>query len=128
MSMGNIWELLWMTFIVFVIIVYLFLLLGIISDLYKDTMLNGWFKVLWIVFLVSIPYLGAFAYLVVRGKGMAERLQTAAKTQHAAPEDCIRDTAAIGASEEIARGKALLDAGVLTSEEFTALKDKALAP
>lgn len=125
--MGNIWELVWTTFTIFAIIVYLFLLWGIISDLFRDPKLNGWFKVIWIIFLLCTPYLSAFVYLILRGKGMAERSQKAAKDQRAVLEEYIRDTAAIGASEEIARGKALLDAGALTSDEFVALKHKALA-
>lgn len=127
MGMGHIWELIWTTFTIFAIIVYLFLLWGIISDLFRDPKLNGWFKVIWIVFLLCTPYLSAFAYLIVRGKGMAERSQKAAKDQRAVLEEYIRDTAVIGASEEIARGKALLDAGALSSDEFVALKRKALA-
>lgn len=124
--MGNIWELVWTTFTIFALIVYLFLVWGIITDLCKDTKLNGCLKVGWIISFVLVPYLSAFVYLIVRGKGMAERSQRTTKNQLAALEDYIRDTAVIGPSEEIARGKALLDAGALTSEEFVALKRKAL--
>src|SRR6188472_3147806 len=78
---------------------------------------------------VFIAYLMALVYLIARGKGMAERSQKEAKQYQAATDAYIRQTVATGASpsDEIAKAKALLDAGTISQAEYDQLKAKALA-
>ena len=71
--LSNFWEVIWAIFWAFAFITYLFAIFAIIGDLFRDHKLNGWWKALWIVFLVFLPFLTALVYLIARGKGMAER-------------------------------------------------------
>jgi hypothetical protein len=89
-------------------------------------------KTLWVLFLVFLPFLAVFIYLIVRGKGMAER--TAARQQQAQDqfEGYVRTVATSGdatatPAEQIAQAKQLLDAGAIDQAEFDRLKAKALA-
>ena len=127
--MSNFWDFIWYTLVIFAFIAYLMILFSIIGDLFRDHKLNGWFKALWIIFLIVAPFLAALVYLIARGKGMAERQLKEVKETQAATDAYIRQTAGSGggASAEIASAKALLDAGTISAEEFEQLKKKALA-
>lgn len=113
----------------FVFIAYLFALFAIIGDLFRDTKLSGWWKAVWIIFLVSMPFITALVYLIARSRGMAER--QAKDTQHLqeAQATYIRHAAGTSASpaDEIAKAKGLLDSGTITQDEYNLLKAKALA-
>lgn len=127
--LSNFWDFIWLLFWTFAFVAYLFAIFAIIGDLFRDHKLNGWWKALWIIFLIFLPFLTALVYLIARGKGMAERSQAAATQSQQAANDYIRSAAGTSASpsEEIAKAKALLDAGSITQAEFDSLKAKALA-
>ena len=120
-----IWWFLW----AFVFIAYLMALFAIIGDLFRDQKLSGWWKAVWIIFLIFVPFITALIYLIARGNGMAERSQREAKQYQAATDAYIRQTAGSAASpsDEIAKAKALLDAGTISQQEYDQLKTKALA-
>lgn len=121
------WETLgWMLWAT-VFIGYLFALFAIISDLFRDRALNGWWKALWVVFLIFLPFLTVLVYLIARGQGMAERSGKAAREAEEATESYIRGVAGKTPSEEIAAAAALLQAGSISPEDFERLKTKALA-
>lgn len=127
---GNFWDVVWWFLWAFCFIAYLFVLFAIISDLFRDHKLNGWFKALWIIFLIFVPFLTALVYLIARGKGMGERSMAEAKKYQAAQADYIRSVSGSGAAspaDEIAKAKALLDAGTISQAEYDAIKAKALA-
>ncbi len=128
MDWGSIWNVVWYTIVVFAFIAYLILLFMILTDLFRDHKLAAGWKVVWIIFLVVIPYLTAFVYVVARGRGMAERQARANKEADDAARQYIKDAAG-GASpaDHIASAKALLDAGTITPDEFEQLKARALA-
>ena len=105
---------------------YLFALFAVVGDLFRDRNLSGWWKAVWIILLIWIPFLTLLVYLIVRGAGMGERAEAVAKQQQAAADDYIRSVAG-SPSDEIARAKALLDAGTISTDEYAALKAKALA-
>jgi hypothetical protein len=115
------WFLLW----IFYFTAYIFVVFLIISDLFRDHKLNGWFKALWIIFLVFMPFLTALVYLIARGKGMAERNRERSGGVVAESDD-YRPSASRTPAEDIAQAKALLDAGTISQGEFDALKSKAL--
>lgn len=123
------WDLIWWFLWAFAFIAYLFALFAIIGDLFRDQKLNGWWKAVWIIFLIFVPFITALIYLIARGNGMAERSARDAKAAQAATEAYIRQTAgaASSPSDEIAKAKALLDSGTITAAEYEALKAKALA-
>jgi hypothetical protein len=127
-SFGDvIWWFLW----AFVFIAYLMALFAIIGDLFRDHTLNGWWKAVWVIFLIFLPFITALVYLIARGRGMAERSQKEARQYQAATDAYIRQTAgsasAVSPSDEIAKAKALLDAGTISQQEYDQLKAKALA-
>ena len=119
------WSFIWWTFEVFVFVAAIFLIISIFADLFRDhTLAAGW-KVLWILFLIFFPILGALVYIIARGRGMAERY--AARQVQAAPEDdAYKPKASPSPADDIASAKALLDSGAISQGEFDALKSKAL--
>ena len=117
-----IWFLLWS----FYFIAYLYVVIAIITDLFRDEELNGWMKALWIILLVFVPFLTALIYVIARGRGMAQRAQ-AARGGVVAESDDYRPAASSSPAEDIAKAKALLDAGTITQAEYDALKARALA-
>ena len=117
------WYLLW----IFYFTVYIFMVFLIISDLFRDHKLNGWWKAVWIIFLIFVPFLTALVYLIARGPGMAQRSQKEARQYQAATDDYIRQVASSSPADEIAKAKALLDSGAITPEEFAHLKAHALS-
>ena len=120
-------EFLWSLLIIFFMIVYFVILFQVVFDLFRDHELSGWAKAGWLLFIIVLPFLGLFVYLIVRGQGMAER---SAKQQIDAQQqfdDYVRDTAGGGATSEIANAKKLLDEGTISQEEFDAIKRKALS-
>ncbi|QNG17356.1 SHOCT domain-containing protein [Rhodococcus triatomae] len=125
--LDSIWDLLWYTIVVFAFVAYLLILFQILGDLFRDKEISAVARIIWIVFLVLIPYLTAFVYLVVRGRGMTERHIEADRSAKDAADSYIRDVAGKTPADEIATAKALLDAGTITQAEFDQLKAKALS-
>ena len=126
---NSFWDVIWWFLWAFVFIAYLMVLFAIIGDLFRDQKLSGWWKAVWIIFLIFVPFITALIYLIARGNGMAERSQREAKQYQAATDAYIRQTAGSAASpsDEIAKAKALLDAGTISQQEYDQLKTKALA-
>jgi len=119
------WLLIWW----FLFVVYLMILFQIIGDLFRDHKLSGWWKAVWIIFLVVAPFLTALIYLIARGSGMAERQGKAIQEAQASTDSYIRSVAGSGKSpaDHIADAKALLDSGAISQAEYDQLKAKALA-
>lgn len=126
-AFGSIWDFLASLFWIFVLIAYLSALFAVVWDLVSDRSLNGWWKALWLVFLLFVPVLTALVYLIARGRGMAERQHERAQSNKRATEDYIRSVAEDGPASEIARAKELLENGAITEEEFLRLKSATLA-
>lgn len=125
---ASFWDVIWWFLWAFVFIAYLFALFAVISDLFRDHKLNGWFKAIWIIFLIFVPFLTVLVYLIARGTGMAQRSATQARQAQDAADTYIREVAGgKSPSEEIAHAKQLLDAGTITAAEYDTLKAKALA-
>ena len=117
------WYLLW----IFYFTVYIFMVFLIISDLFRDHKLNGWWKAVWIVFLIIAPFLSVLIYVIVRGRGMAERHQAAKGPREVdtyVPPPIIHMS---DPADQIASAQTLLDKGAITQAEFDQLKQKALA-
>lgn len=130
MELPNFWaalgNTLWWVFMFIIFFAYLFALFAVVTDLFRDHKLGGFAKAVWVFFLIFIPFLTILIYLIARGSGMATRSEEAAMENKKAADDYIRSVAN-GPSDEIARAKALLDAGTITSAEFDAIKAKALS-
>ena len=120
------WSIVWFFFWSFAFISYLFALFAVVSDLFRDHALGGWWKALWLVCLVFVPFLTVLVYLVARGRGMAERSQRGAAQAQRAADDYIRGVAGSSPADEISKAKALLDSGTITPDEYELLKGAAL--
>jgi hypothetical protein len=122
------WDFLWTGVVIFAFIAYLMILFNILADLFwRDHKTSGLVKAIWVIFLIVLPYLTAFVYLILRGKGMAERAREQAQQAKQQTDDYIRDAAGRSPAQEIADAKVLLDAGTISETEFAALKAKALS-
>jgi len=103
---NNFWNIIWLFFWSFAFIAYLFALFAIISDLFRDHKLNGWWKALWIIFLIFVPFLTALVYLIARGPGMAERSQKEARQVQQSTDAYIRQVATASPAGERLRARA----------------------
>ena len=108
----------------FLFFVWIMLLFRITIDLFRDKETGGFAKVLWIIFLIAAPFIGAFVYIIVKGNAMAEREVAQLQAQDAAARDYIRSAAAPSATEELARLAELKEKGVIDDAEFAAMKAK----
>jgi hypothetical protein len=125
--MNDFWDFFWLMVYSFFFVAYLMVLFQVVADLFRDRELSGWWKALWILFLIFLPFLSALVYLIARGRGMARR-QSEMVTQARQETDAyIRDVATTSPVDQIASAKALLDAGTIGPAEFERLKTKALA-
>ena len=118
------WLLIWS----FVFVFYLMILFQIIGDLFRDKDLSGWWKALWVIALIVVPWLSALIYLIARCKGMAERRAGEIRQVQAQTDSYIQEVAGrSNPSEQIATAKGLLDNGTISQAEFDHLKAAALA-
>ncbi len=124
MSFG---ELLWYTIVIFFFVSFLMVLFYIFADLFRDQDLGGWAKAVWILALIFFTWIAALAYLIARGKGMAERNVKAAQEMQEAQNTYIRDVAGTTPADQIHKAKELLDSGAISQAEFDGIKAKALA-
>ncbi|WP_434993960.1 PLDc N-terminal domain-containing protein [Arthrobacter sp. Ld5] len=123
----NIWNIIWASFAIMVFFAYLIVLFQIIVDLFRDRELSGWWKTLWALGLIFIPLITAVAYLLARGRGMAERELASRQAAQESMDNYVRSVATPSSAEEIAKARELLEAGAITEPEFVQLKDRALA-
>jgi hypothetical protein len=121
-------DVLWSMIIFFVWVTWIWMMILILSDVFRRRDLSGWGKAGWTFFLIVLPFLGALIYLIAQSDGMAERRAQDAQGQRAQMDDYVRSVAGSGgAAAEIDKAKALLDSGAITQPEYEALKAKALA-
>jgi len=126
--MNSFWDFFWLLIWTFVLVCYLMVLFQIIGDLFRDRDLSGWWKAIWIIFLLIFPFLTAFIYLIARGRGMAERQAVAVRSAQAATDQYIQSVASRdNPADQITSAKTLLDNGTISQDEFDKLKQKALA-
>jgi predicted PurR-regulated permease PerM len=118
----------WTMFVFFAWVIWIWFLIYILIDVYRRHDLSGWAKAGWTIGLIFVPFLVALIYLITQGSAMAERRAQEAQQYQTQADDYIRSVAATSdPTEQIAKGKQLLDSGAITQAEFDALKQKALA-
>ena len=117
----------WTMLVFFCWILFFWLLFGVFGDLFSRHDVSGWGKAGWTILVIILPFLGIFIYLITQGGGMGQRAQDRAQAQQSQMDDYVRSVASSGsATDEIARGKELLDSGAITQAEFDQLKANAL--
>ena len=121
-------DVLWSMIIFFTWVVWIWIMIIILSDVFRRRDISGWGKAAWVVFLIVQPVLGALVYLIAQHDGMADRQAEAARGQKAQMDDYVRSVAASGGpAAEIDKAKQLLDSGAINQTEFEAIKARALA-
>ena len=121
-------DVLWSMLVFFAFVAWIWILVTILSDVFRRRDIGGWSKAAWCVFLIVLPFLGAFIYLIANHDGMTDRSVKEAQTYQAAVDDRIRSVAGSnGSAAEIAQAKGLLDSGAISQQEYEALKAKALS-
>jgi Short C-terminal domain/Phospholipase_D-nuclease N-terminal len=119
------WSMLWF----FLFFLWIWLLISVFGDIFRSQDLGGWGKALWIFFVILLPYLGVFVYLIARGGKMHEHAMQSAQAQDAAMRQYVQSVASPegrSAADEIARLADLREKGVITDAEFQQAKAKAL--
>ncbi len=123
----TVWDFFVWFFWFYVLITCIWIFITVIVDVFRDHTLNGWAKALWVIFLVILPFLGAFVYLIARDRSMAERGAQRSREATAETTDYIRTVAGTNsAAGEIESAKRLLDSGAITQAEYEVLKANAL--
>ena len=116
------WSMLWF----FLFFIWIWILITVFADIFRSHDLGGWGKALWVIFVIFLPYLGVFVYLIARGHKMSEHAMDAAQAHDAAQRAYIQQAAGTAASpaDELARLADLKAQGVLTDAEFQSMKAK----
>jgi hypothetical protein len=121
-------DVLWDILIIFAWVIYIWIAITVLIDVFRRGDISGWIKALWVVFIIILPWIGVLAYLIVNHTGMADRRVKETQAAQAQFDQYVRQAAGSGGpTAEIERAKQLLDNGTITQEEFDALKAKALS-
>lgn len=121
-------EVFWTMLIFFAFVIWIWILITVLLDLFRRHDTSGWMKVLWIIFIVVLPYLGVFVYLIAEHKGMTERAVKQQSEAKAEFDNYVQSVATQSdPTEQIAKAKQMLDSGTIDQGEFEQLKRKALA-
>ena len=120
-------DVFWTMMVFFFWVIWIWILVTVLVDLFRRHDISGWGKAAWAIFMIVLPYLGVFAYLITQGKRMAERRAEEIRASRAAFDDHVRSVAATDPSDQIVKAKELLDSGAIDQAEFDQLKRKALA-
>jgi O-antigen ligase len=107
--------------------IWFVLLITVFADLFRRHDVSGWGKAGWTLFVIVLPFLGVFVYLIAQGKHMAERKAADVRANQTAFDEYVRGVASDGPSDQIARAKQLLDDGAIDRAEYDQIKRKALA-
>ena len=114
----------------FLFFIWIWLLIVVFADIFRSHDLGGWAKALWVIFVIIVPYLGVFVYLIARGHKMQEHAVQAAQAQDAAQRQYIQNVVAqdgTSTADELAKLADLKAKGVIDDAEFERLKAKALS-
>jgi phospholipase D-like protein/putative oligomerization/nucleic acid binding protein len=121
-------NILWTTLIFFAWVIFIWIAITVLIDVFRRHDISGWGKAAWVIFVVILPWIGVLVYLIANHDGMAERRMKEAEASQAQLDAYVRQTAGTGgAAGEIEKAKQLLDTGAITQQEFDAIKAKALA-
>ena len=121
-------DVLWTMLIFFAWIIWFWLLITVFADLFRRHDIGGGMKTLWIIFVILLPFLGVFVYLISHGRHMAERNVEKMQAMQSQQDAYIKSVAGSGgAADEIDKAKKLLDSGAITQAEYDSIKAKALA-
>ncbi|MYX35600.1 MULTISPECIES: SHOCT domain-containing protein [unclassified Streptomyces] len=124
--LGAFWTMMW----IFLWAIWIFLIVRVVMDVFRDDAMNGWAKAAWLLFVLVLPFIGILAYLLFRGSGMGRREAEQMRNRQKAFDEYVRETAgggtAAGGVDALAKLSELKAKGDLTEEEFQRFKEKVL--
>ena len=121
-------DVLWTMLVFFIWIAWFLILFRVLIDIFRRHDIGGGSKVLWIIFVILLPFLGVFVYIITQSHHMAERDMKQAAASQAQFDEHVRSVAGSGGpAAEIEKANALLSSGAITQAEFDEIKRKALA-
>ena len=121
-------DIFWTMLIFFCWVIWIWMVIAILMDIFSRHDISGWGKAAWCVFIIVLPFLGVLIYLIVHSSDMAERRAGEQKAAKADFDDYVKNVASDGGpATEIAKAKELLDSGAIDRAEYEALKAKALS-
>ena len=123
----NLLDTFWSIFVFFLLVAWIWVVIGVISDVFRSQDLGGVSKGIWVLFIIVIPWLGVLSYVVIRGKGMQERNMQAVADAGERQRAYIQSVAGISTADELSKLADLKDKGVITDAEFEAQKTRLLS-
>jgi hypothetical protein len=121
------WDVVWFIIISYAFVAYMMMLFSIVMDLFRDRDTSGFAKAIWLLALLFLPFLSALVYVIVRGRGMAERSASSYEAAQKQQETYIKEVAATATpADQIAKARTMLDEGTISQSEFDTLKSKVL--
>ena len=120
-------DVFWSMLEFFLFFIWIWLLIIVFGDIFRSHDMGGLAKTLWVIFVILVPYLGVFVYLIARGHKMAEHAAEAAQAQDQAARQYIQQVTATSTADELSKLADLKAQGVIDDAEYASLKAKALA-
>jgi len=121
-------EIVWTILVFFAFVVWIWIMFTVLADIFRRHDTTGVRKVLWIIFIILLPYLGVFVYLISQHDGMSKRAIEQQERVRGEVDQYVRSVGASGdPTEQIAKAKELLDRGAIDQAEYEQIKRKALA-
>jgi ABC-type multidrug transport system fused ATPase/permease subunit len=108
----------------FLFLIWIWLLVAVFADIFRSDDLSGWAKALWTIFVIVLPYLGVFVYLIARGKEMGMHATRDAARQEEQMRTYVQNVAGTSTAGEVERLAELHRSGVLSDAEFEQAKAK----
>ena len=121
-------DIFWTMLLFFAWVAWIWMLVIILTDVFRRRDIGGWGKAAWTIAIVVVPFVGVLAYLIAEHDGMAERSERQARASQEQFDSYVKQVAAdSGPASEIAKAKSLLDSGTITQQDYESIKTKALA-
>jgi len=113
----------------FLFIIWIWLLISVFTDIFRSQDMSGWAKAAWALFVIVLPYLGVFAYLIARGHKMSEHAREDARRRDDMFRSYVQEAATSGSSEadQLAKLASLRAEGAIDDQEYERLKAKVIA-
>ena len=114
-------------FIFFLLVAWIWAVVGVISDVFRSSDLSSVSKAIWVFFIIIIPWLGVLSYIFTRGKGMEERNAQALADAQEAQRTYIQGVVGVSTADELSKLAELKNKGTITDAEFESQKAKLLS-
>jgi len=119
-------EIFWSIFTFFLLVAWIWAVIGVISDVFRSDDLGGFAKGIWVLFIILVPWLGVLSYLIIRGDGMQERNLQAATAAAESQRAYLQNAVGMSTADELTKLSELKDKGVISDTEFESQKQKLL--